>query len=225
MLDIQGVMPLSDCEVRDPRMKRTRQLLQGALKQLLKEKSLDEILVQDITDTATVNRATFYDHYTDKFKLFEAMVAADFHKLLADRNIRLDGTCSAGLGAIILAVGDYLKQIRSSESACARQDPFAPLMDSAITLAIKHVVLDGIQKREGKQTVPDEIAASTVSAAIYAAAKGWFYSGQQHPPAEEILSSLVQFILPLMEGGGASRHATSSRAKQANKKRQPTTTR
>ncbi len=32
-------------------MKRTRQLLQGALRKLLQEKALDEILVQDITDT------------------------------------------------------------------------------------------------------------------------------------------------------------------------------
>ena len=68
-------MPISDCDVRDPRMKRTRQLLQGALRELLREKRLDEIGVQDITGAATINRATFYDHYTDKFALFQAMIA------------------------------------------------------------------------------------------------------------------------------------------------------
>jgi AcrR family transcriptional regulator len=52
-------MPISDCEVRDPRIRRTRQLLQGALLQLLGSKSFDDISVQDITDAATVNRATF----------------------------------------------------------------------------------------------------------------------------------------------------------------------
>jgi AcrR family transcriptional regulator len=70
-------MPISDCDVRDPRMRRTRQLLQEALRKLLQTKRLDEILVQDITDAATVNRATFYDHYSDKFAIFEAMIAGD----------------------------------------------------------------------------------------------------------------------------------------------------
>ena len=45
--------PISDCEVRDPRIRRTRQLLQGALGSLLKIKGFDEISVQDIADSAT----------------------------------------------------------------------------------------------------------------------------------------------------------------------------
>src|SRR3984957_7123093 len=56
---IRGIMPIPDCEVRDPRIRRTRQLLQGALRTLMQSKSFDEIAVQDITEAATVNRATF----------------------------------------------------------------------------------------------------------------------------------------------------------------------
>src|ERR1700736_6545592 len=74
---LEQVMPISDCDVRDPRMSRARQLLQEGLRKLLQTKRLDEILVQDITDAATVNRATFYDHYSDKFAIFEAMIAGD----------------------------------------------------------------------------------------------------------------------------------------------------
>src|SRR5215472_14064182 len=50
-------IPVSDCEVRDPRQKRTRKLLQDALRELLQEKPFEEILVQDIAEAATVNRA------------------------------------------------------------------------------------------------------------------------------------------------------------------------
>src|SRR6266566_1535604 len=130
-LEIRGMMPISDCDVRDPRMKRTRQLLQAALQRLLQEKTFDEILVQDIAEAATVNRATFYDHYTDKFALFDAMIASDFHRFLEERNIRFVGPCSSALAAIILAVCDYLKQSHANRN-CAGQGSFTPLMDAAI---------------------------------------------------------------------------------------------
>jgi len=38
--------------------------------------------------SSTVNRATFYDHYTDKFALFDAMVANDFRKMLQDPAVK-----------------------------------------------------------------------------------------------------------------------------------------
>jgi AcrR family transcriptional regulator len=50
----------------DPRVKRTRQLLRQALMDLIPEKGYNAITVQDITDRATLNRATFYLHYRDK---------------------------------------------------------------------------------------------------------------------------------------------------------------
>jgi AcrR family transcriptional regulator len=192
-------MPISDCDVRDPRMKRTRQLLQGALRNLLQQKGLDDILVQDISEAATVNRATFYDHYTDKFALFEAMIASDFHKLLEERNIRFDGTCASALAAIILAVCDYLKQIHSNQTECARQGSFAPLMDAAITLAVQRIVLDGLRTHPRARSLPHEIVASTISWAIYGAVKEWFYSANRQP-AQEIVPSLVRLVLPLVEG-------------------------
>src|ERR1700747_2810781 len=127
-------MPISDCEVRDPRIRRTRQLLQGALMQLLGSKSFDDISVQEIAEAATVNRATFYDHYTDKFALFNAMIASDFHQTLARRDIQFDGSCSSALANIILAVCDYLGCHRD-QSGCSK-GAFGPLIDNAITLAI-----------------------------------------------------------------------------------------
>jgi AcrR family transcriptional regulator len=211
-------MPISDCDVRDPRMKRTRQLLQGALRKLLHEKSLDEILVQDITEAATLNRATFYDHYTDKFALFNAMIASDFHKFLEERNIRFDGTCSSALAAIILAVCDFLKQIHSNQTDCARQDSFTPLMDAAITLAIRRIVLDGLRKQAGKSRVSPEIVASTVSWAIFGATKEWFY-GANRRAAEEVVPSLVRLLLPLVGGGAAAPHIAIPPAKHVKEKR------
>jgi AcrR family transcriptional regulator len=50
----------------DPRVRRTRQLLRNALIELIQEKGYDDITVKDITERATLNRATFYLHYRDK---------------------------------------------------------------------------------------------------------------------------------------------------------------
>jgi AcrR family transcriptional regulator len=187
-------MPISDCEVRDPRIRRTRQLLQTALQNLMRSKSLDEISVQDITDAATVNRATFYDHYTDKFALFEAMVAGGFHALLHERNVRFDGTCSSALSAIVLAACDYLTQTHSSPEGCKKHSAFQPLMDAAITSAIRRVLMEGIRK-DG--ALSPELIGNAASWAIYGAVKQWFET-PNHPSAEEIAPLISEMVLTML---------------------------
>ncbi|USG68293.1 TetR/AcrR family transcriptional regulator [Brevibacillus ruminantium] len=53
----------------DPRVLRSRQLLRDALVELIHEQGYEKITVQDITNRATLNRATFYLHYRDKLDL------------------------------------------------------------------------------------------------------------------------------------------------------------
>lgn len=53
----------------DPRVARTHQLLRDSLVELIHERGYDKIKVQDITERATLNRATFYLHYRDKLDL------------------------------------------------------------------------------------------------------------------------------------------------------------
>lgn len=189
-------MPISDCEVRDPRIRRTRQLLQGALSTLMQTKGFDEISVQDITDAATVNRATFYDHYTDKFSLLEATVGSGFHLLLHERNVQFDGTCPSAAGAIILAACDYLTQTHTG-GACNTQNAFEPLVDAAMTSAIRRVLAAGMPKSTGGQVAP-EMVAMAASWAIYGAIKQWFDT-PAHPPAEEIVPSILQLVMPILQ--------------------------
>ena len=58
-------------EPGDPRVRRTHKLLQDALIDLTAERGFDAITVGDIAQRATVNRATFYRHYQDKYDLLE----------------------------------------------------------------------------------------------------------------------------------------------------------
>jgi AcrR family transcriptional regulator len=50
----------------DPRVLRTRQFLQDALISLIEEKGFENVKIQEITERAGLNRATFYLHYRDK---------------------------------------------------------------------------------------------------------------------------------------------------------------
>jgi AcrR family transcriptional regulator len=195
-------MPLSDENVRDPRMKRTRQLLQDSLRGLLRRKPLDEILVQEITDAATVNRATFYDHYGDKFDLFNSLIAADFQRLLAQRNVCFDETCSAALSAIVLAVGEFLQQLHHDQTACSGGAASGPLIDAAITLAIRRIVLDGLEKQGRPSPLPRRVVASLVSGAIYGAVNE-LLSKAKWKAQEAALLSLVPPILRLLEPNAA----------------------
>ena len=196
-------MPISDCEVRDPRIRRTRRLLQGALHDLMRDKSLDEISVQDIAEAATVNRATFYDHYTDKFALLDAMVAGGFHRLLQERGVRYDGSCASAAAPVVLAACDYLCACHSSESACRRQSAFEPLIESAMTNAIRRVLIGGMPKARSKSGFSPEMLATTGSWAIYGAVKAWFGTAGR-PPAEKVVPVIVRLVLPILQGAGSA---------------------
>lgn len=189
---------MAEPDLRDRRVQRTQRLLQDGLRSLLCQKPIDEIVVLDITQAADVNRATFYDHYADKYDLFNALIAADFQKLLEQRNICFDGTCTSGLAAIVLATADYLQQIRGDKPGCTRHAPSGALVDAAITLAIRRIVLQGLEERALSSPAPREVVASMVSGAIYGAVKELLQRADWHSQEESILL-LVPRLQPLLD--------------------------
>jgi AcrR family transcriptional regulator len=195
--------PISDCAIRDPRIRRTRQLLKEALSKLVQTKRFDEISVQDIAEAATVNRATFYDHYTDKYALLEATVAGGFHELLNSRSVQFNGTCPAAARTIILATCDYLTQAHANSEVCNRQSAFEPLIDAAIAAAIRLVLARGLRRDYDTNPLATEMIASAASWAIYGAVKQWSTT-PNHPPAEEIVPAILALVLPILS---QSQHA------------------
>src|SRR5450631_2711875 len=71
---------------RDPRVKRTRQLLLQAFIALLEERhNLHSISVQEVAERATVNRATFYAHFEDKYALLQCWMHQKYHQRLTSQ--------------------------------------------------------------------------------------------------------------------------------------------
>jgi AcrR family transcriptional regulator len=50
----------------DERIRRTHERLGKALVQLIQEKPIDEVTVQEVLDRSSVGRSTFYLHFRDK---------------------------------------------------------------------------------------------------------------------------------------------------------------
>lgn len=179
----------------DPRVLRTRHLLQHALHKLLETRDFEELSVQDITDAATVNRATFYAHYPDKYALLECLVARRFHELLSRRGVTFDGTCRQALKAIVVTVCDFLED---SVKPCGER-PFRiqPQMEWAIIAVVRSMILDGAKQHPPLGPVSPETLASTASWAIYGGAKEWVQTAG-HGSSEEAADMLMLLIASIL---------------------------
>jgi AcrR family transcriptional regulator len=182
-------------EILDPRIRRTRQLLQQALDKLMTTKEFDKVSVQDIADAATVNRATFYDHYADKFELLKCLVGSRFHELLAEREVRFDATCASALKAIVLAVCDYLAETPGLE--CETQRRLEPVMESAIIAVLRRTILEGLKQHPPAGAISLEMIAATVSWAIYGAANEWVRTPNRCP-SEDIVDTVNMLVAPVL---------------------------
>ena len=76
----------------DRRTLKTKKAICNAMMDLLTQKELHKVTVQEITDIADINRATFYKHYLDVYDLYDqlerdilidwGMLGAKFEKML-----------------------------------------------------------------------------------------------------------------------------------------------
>ena len=75
---------------KDPRVRRTRRILQDSLGALLENKSFSSLSITDICKQADIARVTFYQHYDSKEALLLASVTnffADFHQTIDQEKV------------------------------------------------------------------------------------------------------------------------------------------
>ena len=179
----------------DPRILRTRKLLQQALAKLMKQKEFDAISVQDIAEEATINRATFYDHYPDKYALLECTVGSRFMDLLAERGVTFNGSCTSALKAFVLGVCDFIASTQLP--CCERPGQMEPHMESAIIAVVRRMLLDGLKHHPSTQPVSPQMVATTASWAIYGAAKEWAQTPNRLP-STDIVDTIVSLVSPVL---------------------------
>lgn len=184
-------------DILDPRVRRTRQMLEQALEKLLREKSYHQISVGEIAQAATVNRATFYDHFLDKSDLLESLVRSCFHDLIERRGLTFDGQCSSALTGIALAVCDYLVQMPDHPDQRAMDQS----LELALVAVIRGLLLTGLQQHPSRSGLPPEVIAGAMAGAIYGSAREWLRMPER-PSAPEFAKDVMQLISPMLAPRG-----------------------
>ena len=165
-------------------------MLQEALAALMTEKSFDRISISEIAERATLNRATFYDHYPDKHALLECTVARRFQDLVQKRGIIFSG-CDSAIRSIALGVCDYLAE---ADPALHNSDR---LLETAIVSVVRRMIFEGLEQHAPPRGIPAELVASSVAWAIYGAAYEWVRTPSRMP-AEEAASTIHRLLAPVM---------------------------
>jgi AcrR family transcriptional regulator len=180
----------------DPRVKRTRQLLVQAFFELLSAKDFEAISVQDIAENATVNRATFYDHFPDKFALLDYTIEDSFQQAL---RTRMGGATPAepeGLRRIILALCDYLEELGKRCPKHRRQ--FEPMVESKVKALVRDVLLSSLKCPNHPAEYPaPELVATMASWAMYGAALEW--SRNKLQPSEDFAVTVLPLITATLQ--------------------------
>ena len=199
--------PALDTDALDPRIRRTRHLLQDALEKLLAEKDFEKISVQDVAEAATLNRATFYDHYPDKFALLECLVATRFRELLEERNIRFDG-CEGAVRTMAIGVCTYLAEM--PRATLSSQTNSGQHLETAIVAVMRGMILEGMKSHSGGQRVPPDLLASTVAWAIFGAAKEWLRTPNR-VSVDRIANTIEAMVTPIFGAAHSQPSASKGR--------------
>jgi AcrR family transcriptional regulator len=176
-------------EKLDPRVKRTRNLILQAFSDLLAEKGFESISVQDVTDKAEINRATFYAHFQDKYALLDHSITQLFRNEIEKRMLDACHYTTENLRNLILVVCEFLSRLHSE---CAQpHQQFESLVEGTIKKQLFELLSHWLE--QSKSHIPTEIPATVATWAIYGLAS--FYSHSKKRPAIE---KFVDDALPLV---------------------------
>jgi len=186
----------------DPRVKRTRKLLQQAFMELLQEKNFAGISILDITERATVNRATFYAHFPDKYALLDSMLREQFQQMITSKLPPAPKWEEANVRILIRASCEFLSGVHQ---LCKSSDTHLDLLvGQVVQQEIAHILLGWLKQVRGLKVTPRVRLKTIISAmswVIFGTVVEWTYNKQTLDEQTLSLEEMTnQVFLVLTEG-------------------------
>ena len=176
-------------EKLDPRVKRTRTLLEQAFMDLIQEEGFQGVTVQDIAERAGVNRATFYAHFADKYALLDHRIRQGFLDEIDRRMLNACHLTLENLRSLIIAVCEYT---RATNGHCKpAQAQFESLVETQVKGVLHELMLKWLE--QVTLAVSPETAATAASWAIYGLALQWSHARPPRP-----VDAFADEVLPLV---------------------------
>jgi AcrR family transcriptional regulator len=180
-----------ETEKLDPREKRTRQMLDQAFTQLLTEKGFEAITVQELTQRAGVNRATFYAHFEDKYDLLDYSIRESFRQEIKSRLLDTCHFSPENVRRLIVAVCEFTGNLSTHCAPSQRQ--FGPLVENQIKSQLYEMIL--MWMKQAESTISPEMSATAASWAIYGLATQW-----NREKKSQSAEAFADEVLPLVIG-------------------------
>ncbi len=180
--------------INNPRVKRTRDLIINAFISLVTKKGFDSITVKDITTAATINRATFYAHFTDKYALLDTVIVEKFSEIFSNKLQSEMHLNENTIRILILCVCEYFEMVKNI-CKCGF-DSILPLIGDKIVCelysTIYALLIKDTELAENEK-IRAQLVATMMSTSIYNVIYKW--EVQKRPiPQELLISEIIGFV-------------------------------
>ncbi|WP_341347718.1 TetR/AcrR family transcriptional regulator [Paenibacillus sp. FSL H3-0469] len=175
----------------DPRIIRTRRLIMDAFIHLSTKKKFKDITIHDITAEATVNRATFYYHFTDKHDLMEKAMKEEFTNNVFNEINEYKELNQTTIINVFLSITNF--QVALSKQCRYSFETFKATLEANIQKELERIFYQLLLNEHS--TVSDEslrIAAVILSWGILGASVDWQHNNTA--PPEEYIKLAIPYV-------------------------------
>jgi len=167
----------------DKRVRRTHERLGSALIELIQEKPIDDVTVQEVLDRASVGRSTFYLHFRDKNDLLLSQLENFLEMMSTALSIRKEESRRVVPVAELFAHIGKQKKIYRALADSGRLNDFFDLAQGYFSRGIEQ------RLRESKRLpkLPQRelaVRAFALAGSLLSLLRWWLNRGAKEPPGE-----------------------------------------
>lgn len=177
----------------DPRVRRSRQWLQDALKGLVQEQTYESITVQTIAARADVNRTTFYQHFRDKDELLGSIMSDLLGTLFSASDQYLAERPTFGPTEAPVFLRHLFEEVGKEAGFFRRMlgKQGSPLFVSQMIAVVEADILERIRLPRYKEALPSEpgappptLVARFLALGLVGSLSWWLDNGPAHTARE-----------------------------------------